>query len=268
VAALEDTEENREDQRWLGDLNVALLLGIAQDIDVDHVRPLDIDHIYASARAGRMHATDNSRMHHTERWRVNTVGNMWWLDAGANRALHDQSPPMKFRKLEDWLGATPMSHRVWPKRQWSITESEIGRFILVDTEIDDDIDGAMKKFADLVQTRADRLLESPFEVLPDAKLFARDTELKPSNDGHPTDGVPPMELAERLGPTEVLKRFEKSSPRRDDVENPPVPGARRPISKMPLRWGVAERCHVPGCIPGRRGGLRREGGRDLRVEQS
>ena len=101
VAALQsDTEESREDRRWLGDNNAALLLSIAQDIDVDHVRPLDIDHIYASALASRMHVPGNWRMHHPERRRVNTIGNMWLLDAGTNRALQDQKPPMKFGSLE------------------------------------------------------------------------------------------------------------------------------------------------------------------------
>ena len=137
VAALHsDTDESWEDRRQLGDLNVALLLSIAQDIDVDHVRPLDIDHIYASALASRMHVPGNWRMHHPERWWVNTIGNMWLLDAGTNRALQDQKPPMKFDSLEHWLEATPVTHRVWPTAQWSMTESEIRSFIEVDTELD------------------------------------------------------------------------------------------------------------------------------------
>ena len=105
MAALRsDTDENRQDRQQLGDNNVELLLSIAQDIHVDHVPPLDIDHIYASALAGRMHAADNWRMHHPERWWVNTIGNMWLLDAGANRALQDQKPPVKFGSLNTGWG--------------------------------------------------------------------------------------------------------------------------------------------------------------------
>ena len=137
VAALQsDTEESRRDRRWLGDNNAFLLLAIAQDIDVDHERPLDIDHIYASARASRMHVPGNWRMHHPERRWVNTIGNMWLLDAGTNRALQDLKPPMKFGSLEHWLEATPVTHRVWPTAQWSMTESEVRSFIEVDTDLD------------------------------------------------------------------------------------------------------------------------------------
>ena len=48
----------------------------------------------------------------------------------------------------------------------------------------------MNVFAELVEARADRLLDAPFERLPDAKLFAVDTELEPPDDWHPTDGAP------------------------------------------------------------------------------
>jgi hypothetical protein len=87
-----DTEEGRSDRRHLGNLNVALLRSIAQHIDVGHVRPLDIDHIYASALASRMHVSGNRRMHHLERWRVNTIGNMWLLDAGTNHGRRGATP--------------------------------------------------------------------------------------------------------------------------------------------------------------------------------
>ena len=240
VAALQsDTEERWEDRRWLGDNNAALLLSIAQDIDVDHVRPLDIDHIYASALARRMRAADNQRAHHHERWRVNTIGNMWLLDAGTNRALQDQTPPVKFASLAQWLAATPAKHRVWPNVQWSITESEIGKLIDVDTELDDghDIDGSMNMFAELVTARADRLLDTPFEMLPDAQLFAVDTALEPPDDWHPTDGAPPTELAERLGLSEVRERLKKKSPRPYPDAQRAVPGEERPILDVPRQSG-------------------------------
>ena len=68
---------------------------------------------------------------------------------------------------------------MWPNAHWSITDSEIRRFIEVDTDLDHDIDGAMNMFADLVEARADRLLDAPFEMLPDAKLFAAIPNLSP-----------------------------------------------------------------------------------------
>jgi hypothetical protein len=227
VAALRDTDESWEDRRQVGNDNIALLLSIAQDVDVDHVRALDIDHIYASALAGRMHAADNPRMHHPERWWVNTIGNMWLLDAGTNRALQDQKPAVKFGLLENWLKATPEVHRVWPMAQWSMTASDIESFIEIDTELDHDIDRAMKRFVDLVQARADRLLDAPFERLPDARLFARDTELAPPDDWQPTDEAPLAELAERLGLTEVRDTLEKASPPRPETPPPSVSASSR-----------------------------------------
>jgi hypothetical protein len=179
---------------------------------LDHERPLDIDHIYASALASRMHEASNWRKHHPERWWVNTIGNMWLLDAGTNRALRDQKPQVKFGRLEDWLLATPMTHQVWPTAQWSMTDSEIRRFIEVDTGLDHNINRAMKKFARLVEARADRLLDAPFGMLPDARLFARDAALEPRDDWRPTDGALSKELAERLKLTNVLGRLEEASP--------------------------------------------------------
>lgn len=218
VAALQsNTDEGWEDRWQLGDLNKALLLSIAQDIDVDHGRALDIDHVYASALASRMHVPGNSRMHHPERWWVNTIGNMWLLDAATNRALQDLKPPMKFASLEHWQETTPHTRRVWPTAQWSMTESEISRFIEFDTELDHDIDGAMEKFAELVEARADRLLDLPFERFPDAKLFASDTDLTPPDDWHPNDDALSIGLSERLGLRDVLDRFQHASPPRPEA---------------------------------------------------
>ena len=116
VAALQSgTDESWEDRRQLGDLNQGLLLSIAQDIDVDHVRPLDIDHIYASALAGRMHVPGNWRMHHPQRKWVNTMGNMW---AGGRTG---RCRTRSCRRSSAVLVATPVTYPVWPKGQWSTT---------------------------------------------------------------------------------------------------------------------------------------------------
>jgi hypothetical protein len=206
---------------------------------LDHERPLDIDHIYASALASRMHEASNWRKHHPERWWVNTIGNMWLLDAGTNRALRDQKPQVKFGRLEDWLLATPMTHQVWPTAQWSMTDSEIRRFIEVDTGLDHNINRAMKKFARLVEARADRLLDAPFGMLPDARLFARDAALEPRDDWRPTDGALSKELAERLKLTNVLGRLEEASPPQHSRE--PVPYPKRQRSPYRRRRGCS-RC--------------------------
>ncbi len=239
VAALQSgSEESRLEWRRLGDNNAFLLLGIAQGIDVDHERPLDIDHIYASARASKMHVLGNSRMHHPERRWVNTIGNMWLLDAGANRALQDQMPTLKFESLARWQGERPATRRVWPRAQWSITESDIELFRKVGTDLDggEDIDGAMEVFAELVGTRADRLLDTSFGMLPEAELFAAGTELEPPDEWEPTDALPP-ELTDRLGLTEAHEGLVKTPPARDDVGAPGVPGERRPILDVPRQWG-------------------------------
>ena len=51
-------------------------------------------------------------------------------------------------------------------------------------------------FAELVEARADRLLDAPFEMLPEAELFAVDTELEPPDDWHPTDA--PCQQSSRI----------------------------------------------------------------------
>jgi hypothetical protein len=234
VRALRNTEENEDDRWYLANErgNVSLLLSIAQQIDVDHGRPLDIDHIYATAHARKMHAPGKRRRHHEHRWLVNTIGNMWLLDAGTNRALQDQAPRRKFGTLSDRLHAR--RDEVWPTSQWSISESEVKQFEEVDETLkrsDDEIDAAMNVFAELVWNREKRLLESPFELLPDAKLFARDTELEVPDEWDTTDPSP-AELAQRLG----LPNVEHERPER------PVPGSdvgavRRQILDVPRRFG-------------------------------
>ena len=140
-----------------------------------------------------------------------TIGNKWLLDAGTNRALRDQKPEVKFGSLNSWLGATPEVHRVWPMARWSMTDSEISTFIEVDTELDHKINKAMKKFVGLVEARADRLLDAPFEKLPDARLFARDTKLERPDDWRATDGALPQELAERLRLAAVVANTAEAS---------------------------------------------------------
>ena len=229
VAALQsDTDEGWEDRRQLGDLNVALLLSIAQDIDVDHGRPLDIDHIYASALASRMHVPGNSRMHHPERWWVNTIGNMWLLDAGTNRALQDLKPADEVRQSRTLAGGhAGNASRV---ADGAVVNDRVG-----DQQIHRGRHGTRPRHrrGDGEVRRACGKLAptdswtSPFERLPDAKLFAVDTELEPPNDWHPTDGALPTGLAERLGLREVLDRLEHASPARPEARTQPVSGSPR-----------------------------------------
>jgi hypothetical protein len=64
----------------------ALLMCLAQRIKINHDRPFDVDHVFASALQQRMWE-NNRRTHHRDRWRVNEPGNKWLLDASTNRAL-------------------------------------------------------------------------------------------------------------------------------------------------------------------------------------
>ena len=234
-ALYSDAEEDKwNPRRWLGDNNAGLLLSIAQDIPVDHERPLDIDHIYASALGYRMHDAKYVRAHHAERWRINTIGNMWLLDAGTNRALHHDKPRIKFDKLKHWLEARP--NRVWPKAQWSITDSDAAGFIEVDERIDHDIDGAMRVFKDLVKSRADRLLDAPFEMLPEAKRFALDSKLEPPDDWQPTDALS-HELAKQLGLAKVIDELAKPLARQHKTIDAAAVGARIPVLDLPRQSG-------------------------------
>jgi hypothetical protein len=94
--------KGRSDRQHLGNLNVALLLSSAQDIDVDHVRPLDIDHIYgARSGAGCTYLATGGCI--TLRDGASPIGNMWLLTPGPTSA--DERDP-ELRPAERLLDET------------------------------------------------------------------------------------------------------------------------------------------------------------------
>jgi hypothetical protein len=170
----------REQQR-LTDDNTSLLLSLAQRIPLHHDRPLDVDHIYPSALARRMHGV-HPRSHHPQRWRVNSSGNKWLLDFSLNRSLQDLPPRAKFERLLDELDSRPAetagidASKVWAREQWAIEDGEIDQLHQVDELLQSNIDAAMRVFADVTSARAQRLLGYAMDRFPQAKEFALDSE--------------------------------------------------------------------------------------------
>ncbi len=189
-----------EDRLWTADWNAALLLSIAQWLPVD-VRGIDYDHIFPSAQAGRMWALSEygRRMHHPYRRLVNSVGNLWALDLGTNRALQDTPPIVKMDRLAASVG-TNSPYVIWPRDRWSLTDDDVERFIAVDEGLTDDaesIDRAMTVFRDLVTVRAERLLDDALRQFPESRLFAADADVSPAD----PSTVRRDELAAALGVT-------------------------------------------------------------------
>lgn len=189
-----------EDRLWTADWNAGLLLSIAQQLPVD-VRGIDYDHIFPAAQAGRMWALSEygRRMHHPHRRFVNSVGNLWALDLGTNRALQDTPPNVKLERLLNSVGKND-PYVIWSRDRWSLTDEDVEGFIAVDrglTEDAESIDRAMALFRDLVTRRANHLLDGALEKFPETKLFAADTEI-PAAD---PSTVRRDELAAALGVT-------------------------------------------------------------------
>lgn len=163
----------------LADGHALLLLAVAQRIDPTHQPALDLDHIYASALATHMQL---GRSHHADRWRVNSVGNLWLLDARVNRALQKIGPAEKFQKLREWQAAPEMQYFVWPDEHWSLTTEDQSAFGTAATALaslptdltqrSPALDEAMSTFAAVVHNRAVRLLEGVLTDLPDILRFA------------------------------------------------------------------------------------------------
>lgn len=198
----------------LADGNATLLLSLAQRIPIDHPRAMDIDHIYASALAGRM-TGDRPRSHHPQRWRINSVGNKWLLDYSLNRSLQDRAPRAKFEWLVEQLALvtsddrSSMGSAMWAREQWAIEEHEIAMFHKVDELlVSADVERAMEAFTELTQSRADRLLHHATDTFPLIRAFALDHEPAASSaDDLPaelTAGVA-AEIASRLGLPEATE---------------------------------------------------------------
>lgn len=174
--------DDEEDRQWLKDWNGGLLLSIAQRIPYQVERPIDWDHIFPQAQAQRMWTISEHgrRRHHPKRHFVRSTGNLWALDAGANRALQDTPPRRKFPMLAEWQLSN--AYPVWARDQWSINDEEVEEFIEVDSLLTDDpavIDVAMERFQTLIRNREDRLLSQAIEAVPDCVHFSADAPIEP-----------------------------------------------------------------------------------------
>ena len=87
------------------------------------------------------------RRHHKHRHLVGSAGNLWGLDAGANRAAQDLLPAAKFKKIETW--SEDGGHRVW-RRESLVANVERDRAVQrgIGSQLDggDEVDSAWKGF--------------------------------------------------------------------------------------------------------------------------
>lgn len=118
------------------------------------------------------------KCHHEFRRFVGSVGNLWGLDAGLNRALGDKMPSAKFDQIDKW--ATDHDPRLWARDQWWLEAVDIAEFRSIGDALEDEtsadlaVDLAMQRFHSLVTARARRLVEEVFTKYPIARLFASD----------------------------------------------------------------------------------------------
>lgn len=178
-----------EDRQKIADGNGELLTTLAQPIDYAGEDQIDWDHIFPAAQANRMWAPGSGRRrHHPDRRLVNTAGNLWALHASTNRSLQDTLPKPKFALLRAWDADPATRERVWERARWSLSDAEIDGFIHVDELLDDDpahIDQATNLFATLVVGRTSRLLDEALERFPQARLFAPDADVLPTDASRP-----------------------------------------------------------------------------------
>ena len=226
-----------EDRRWLADRNAGLLLSIGQQIPYDVQGPVDWDHIFPQAQASRMWAVGDRgrRVHHQYRSLVQSVGNLWAMDASTNRALQDTPPYDKFELLEAWLtdgGGYP----VWPKDRWFLEEDEAAEFRLVDRLLTEDpasIDSAMNHFRQVISRRAERLLQAALLRLPSAALFAADAHVAPADPARYDE----TQLAEALQLSDVMRL---AQPSQDNNLHSDVPKTRREFLAASPEWSGRE----------------------------
>jgi hypothetical protein len=210
--------DDPDDRDWIKTWNAGLLLCIAQRLPYQLERRIDWDHIFPQAQAQRMRTISESGYpkHHPKRGLVNSAGNMWGLDSGANQSLQDTPPARKFDILAEWqkVGTYP----VWARDQWSITEDEVKRFIEVDQLLNDDaasVNAAMELFDSLVTKRADRLLDQALTVFPEARLFSADALIDP------TDASP--ESLDRLADSLGVSLTTAAPPDSEPTSSSPLP---------------------------------------------
>lgn len=245
-------------RQWLADRNAGLLLSLAQRIPYQVARLIDWDHIFPQAQASRMWAVGSSgrRVHHRFRGYVQSAGNLWAMDAGANRALQDTPPARKFAQIDSWRESVE-GHLVWPQEQWFLDAEQIAAFVGVDRALTDDparIDEAMGAFRTLVTQRAEALLKHALTQFPQVGLFAADAAV-PAADATPYDV---RALAERLGLGAVVENFRETAPehpaaRPDDLRLSPAWGGREEELKWVVKTATKAHTRSGRALPSRRG---------------
>lgn len=247
-----------QDRQQIADRSSRLLACLAQRIEFQPEDQIDWDHIFPSAEAKRMWVPGarGRKRHHPDRWRVNTAGNLWALKASANRSLQDTPPRRKFAQLLAWQKDATTRHRVWERERWSISESEVARFIAVDDLLGDDpgmVERGMQVFTQLVDSRTARLLDEALERFPAACRF------DPEADIHPDDPSEVRDHSDALGITRPTEASPHSPARA--LATPLTSGWSNRDDE--LRWVV--RRVVKRFMPGRRASPSRAGdGCDLR----
>lgn len=191
-----------DDRQWTADQNGELLTTVAQRIPYRPEGAIDWDHIFPKAQAGRMWSPgDGRRRHHAHRSLINSAGNLWALDAGANRALQDTPPAEKFKRLDEWVSDLEGGYPVWPKDRWSLTSDEVAAFVDVDRLLTDDpesVEVGMQIFREVVTGRTQRLLTEALDRFPEVRLFAEDADVRAG------DAAAAHEFSDALGFTATL----------------------------------------------------------------
>lgn len=186
----------------VADSNGRILTCLAQRIEYLSEDQVDWDHIFPSAQAQRMWTMgDGRRKHHPSRQLVNTAGNLWALNAGANRSVQDDPPKAKFPKLEGWAANPGVAYPVWDRKRWSLSDEEVRQFIEVDDLLDDtpaNIERGMTLFSTLVRARTKRLLDEALQRFPGTDQFAADSGVLPEG---PTPRVPFLDALGLSDPT-------------------------------------------------------------------
>lgn len=182
-----------DDRRDLAERNRDLLLSVAQRIGYGE-REIAWDHIFPVAESRHMTTAGHRgrRRNHPERHQVNSIGNLWGIDARLNESLGAARPAEKFARLRELVAAG--DERVRPRDEWTIEDEEIEAFAAIGPLLDDRrLDAAMERFVPLVTTRAIRLVDGAFAAFPGMADYAGDADV-------PTeDARRPPELAPCLG---------------------------------------------------------------------
>lgn len=120
-----------QDKILIAESHRRLLLSVAHELPFD-TSQFDWDHILASAKRRHMRtAGGNGRQVFIpgSSSLINSTGNLWLLDLGANRALGETYPGPKFQQLRAWR--TDGGYRVWNDQNWAMPAEDEAAFTRV-----------------------------------------------------------------------------------------------------------------------------------------